>query len=81
MKFIAGTITALVGIHVLNKTTEEYWFLMKINITVEGDSVGDMGGVKSGIMDFFLVKLKVNPGYVIKMWVSGRKSTFSKKEI
>ncbi|XP_078363157.1 uncharacterized protein LOC144647255 [Oculina patagonica] len=54
-----GTIIAIVEIRVLNKTSEEYWFLMKINITVEGDNVGNMGGVKSGITDYFLIKLKV----------------------
>jgi len=32
---------------------------MKINTTVEGDSMDNMGGVRPGIMDYFLVKLKV----------------------
>lgn len=32
---------------------------MKINTMVEGDNVGNMGGVKPGMMDYFLVKLKV----------------------
>lgn len=54
-----GTIIADVIIRVLNKTSEEDWFLMKINTMVEGDNVGNMGGVKPGMMDYFLVKLKV----------------------
>lgn len=36
---------------------------MKINTTVEGDNVGTMGGVRPGIMDYFLVKLKVASRY------------------
>ena len=54
-----GTIIADVVIRVLNKTSDEYWFLLKMNTTVEGDSVDNMGGVRPGIMDYFLVKLKV----------------------
>ncbi|XP_020602626.1 uncharacterized protein LOC110041660, partial [Orbicella faveolata] len=54
-----GTIIADVVIRVLNKTSEEYWFLMKINTMVEVDNVGNMGGVRPGMMDYFLVKLKV----------------------
>ena len=54
-----GTIIADVVIRVLNKTSDEYWFLLKMNTTVEGDNVENMGGVRPGIMDYFLVKLKV----------------------
>ena len=61
--YFTGTITADVVILVLNKTSDEYWFLMKINTTVEGDNVGTMGGVRPGIMDYFLVKLKVASRY------------------
>ena len=32
---------------------------MKINTMVEVDNVGNMGGVRPGMMDYFLVKLKV----------------------
>ena len=54
-----GTIIADVVIRVLNKTSDEYWFLLKMNTTVEGDNLENMGGVRPGIMDYFLVKLKV----------------------
>ena len=30
-----------------------------MNTTVEGDSVDNIAGVRPGIMDYFLVKLKV----------------------
>ena len=59
-----GIIAADVVILVLNKTSYEYWFLMKINTTVKGDSVGSMGGVRPGIMDYFLVNLKVASRYI-----------------
>ena len=36
---IASTIRAIVGIRVLNKTSEEYWFLMKFNLSHVGGNM------------------------------------------
>lgn len=53
-----GTINAVVGIRVLNKTAEEYWFLMKVNLSyVAGNE--NLRGVKTVIADYFLVRLEV----------------------
>ncbi|KAL9982017.1 hypothetical protein ACROYT_G010797 [Oculina patagonica] len=53
-----GTIHAVVGIRVLNKTADEYWFLMKVNLSYVAGNV-DIPGVKTMIMDYFLVRLEV----------------------
>lgn len=62
-----------VVIFVFNKILDEYWFLMKINMIVEGDNVGIMGGVRFGIMDYFFVKLKVvlryGSNFVVVLWL------------
>ena len=55
--FIAAVMKLIVGFRVLNKTSEEYWFLTKFNFThahVEGNV--EMGMIKSST-EYFLVRL------------------------
>ena len=54
--FISDTIRVIVGIRVLNKTSEEYWFLMKFNFTQVGGNV-DIKDVNV-TAEFFLVRLQ-----------------------
>lgn len=55
---VAGTIRAIVGIRVLNKTSEEYWFLMKFNLSqVDGNM--DIKSVRI-IAEYFLVRLQID---------------------
>ena len=51
------TIRAIVGIRVLNKTSEEYWFLMKFKLS----QLGENPAMKEhNIMtDYFLVRLQI----------------------
>lgn len=52
-----GTIRSIIGIRVLNKTSEEYWFLMKFNLSyVNGDM--DIRGMKV-TTEYFLVRLQI----------------------
>ena len=57
-EFIAATISAIVGIRVLNKTSEEYWFLMKFDLSYMNGNV-DLKGINI-MTDFFLVRLQPN---------------------
>lgn len=57
---VSGTITALVGLRVLNKTSEEYWFLMKINVTVNKGDL-NMKGMQPKITGYFLLRLQILP--------------------
>ena len=55
--FIAAVIKVIVGFLVLNKTSEEYWFLTKFNFThvhVEGNV--EIGRITS-LTEYFLVRL------------------------
>ena len=55
--FIAAVVTVIVGFRVLNKTTEEYWFLTKFNfsrVQVEGNM--EIGRITSST-EYFLVRL------------------------
>ena len=56
--FIPATIRAIVSIRVLNKTSEEYWFLLKFNVS-EVDGNVDMKVVNVTV-DYFLVRLKLD---------------------
>ena len=56
--FIPGTIRAKVGIRALNKTSEEYWFLMKFNLSNVGGDV-DIKDVKT-VTQYFLVRLWID---------------------
>ena len=56
--FIPGTIRAIVGIRVFNKTSEEFWFLMKFNLSHVGVNV-DIKGVQI-MTDYFLVRLQLH---------------------
>ena len=55
--FIAAVIKVTVGFRVLNKTSDEYWFLAKFNFShvhVEGNM--DIGKITS-LTEYFLVRL------------------------
>lgn len=54
----AATIRAIVGIEVLNKTSEEYWFLMKFNLSYLDGNV-DLGDVRKR-NSYFLVHLLID---------------------
>ena len=55
---IAGTIRAIVAIRVLNKTSEEYWFLMKFNLS---ELNGNMDVKSPGMVtEYFLVRLQID---------------------
>ena len=54
----AATIRAIVGIEVLNKTSEEYWFLMKFNLSYLDGNV-DLGDVRKR-NPYFLVHLLID---------------------
>ena len=54
---ITGAVHAIVGIRVLNKTLDEYWFLMKVNLSY---MVGDVNQGRIGnVTDYFLVRLEI----------------------
>ena len=54
---ITGAVHAIVGIRVLNKTLDEYWFLMKVNLSY---MVGEVNQGKIGnVTDYFLVRLEI----------------------
>ena len=55
---IVVTIRAIVGIRVLNKTSEEYWFLLKSNLS----QVGQNASMKD-LTDYFLVHLHIASRY------------------
>ena len=57
--YVSGTITALVGVRVLNKTSDEYWFLMKINVTVDKGDL-DMKGLQPILTDYFMMRLQIS---------------------
>ena len=62
-QFITGTIRAIVSIRVLNKTSEEYWFLMNFNLShVSGNA--DIRGVKI-MAAYFLVRLRIDSRSVL----------------
>ena len=70
--FVLGTIRAIVSIRVLNKTSEEYWFLMKFNVSEVGGDV-DIIDVNETI-DFFLIRLHLD-SRLIECYVKGAMSS------
>jgi len=61
--FIPGAIRAIVGIRVVNKTSEEYWFLMKFNLSHVGGNV-DFKGVQV-MTEYFLVQLQLHSRLIL----------------
>ena len=60
---IAGAIRAIVGIRVLNKTSDEYWFLMKFNLShVDGNM--EIKNVNI-ITEYFLIQLKTGSSRLV----------------
>ncbi|CAH3108364.1 unnamed protein product, partial [Porites lobata] len=55
-----GTIRAVVGIMVLNKTSEEYWFLMQFNVSQVAGEVDIVDGNET--IDFFLIRFHLDSG-------------------
>lgn len=54
-----GTLRTIVALHVINKTSEEYWFVFKIiSITAEGENLETIGNVTQGRSLYFLVKVE-----------------------
>ena len=56
----SGTIRAVVGIMVLNKTSEEYWFLMQFNVSQVSGEVDIVDGNET--IDFFLIRFHLDSG-------------------
>lgn len=58
--YFSGTIRAVVGIMVLNKTSEEYWFLMQFNVSQVTGEVDIVDGNET--IDFFLIRFHLDSG-------------------
>ena len=54
----AANIGAIVGIQVLNKTSEEYWFLVKFNLSLLNGNM-DLRNIKKE-KAFFLIRLQID---------------------
>ena len=54
----AANIGAIVGIQVLNKTSEEYWFLVKFNLSLLNGNM-DLRNVKKE-KAYFLIRLQID---------------------
>ena len=53
----SGTLSTIVALQVINKTSEEYWFVFKIiNINAEGENVENFGNMTRGRSLYFLAK-------------------------
>ena len=60
-KFIhfPGTLSTIVALQVINKTSEEYWFVFKIiSINAEGENVEKIGNATRGRSLYFLAKIE-----------------------
>lgn len=54
-----GTLSTIVALQVINKTSEEYWFVFKIiSINAEGENVEKIGNVTRGRSFYFLAKIE-----------------------
>ena len=60
---LEGAIHATVSIRVLNKTLEEYWFLMKFNLSQVAGNV-DIGDFNIRTT-YFLVRLQLNSRLIL----------------
>ena len=55
----SGTLSTIVALQVINKTSEEYWFVFKIiSINAEGENVEKVGNVTRGRSLYFLAKIE-----------------------
>ena len=55
----SGTLNTIVALQVINKTSEEYWFIFKIiSINAEGENLEKIGNVTRGRSLYFLVKVE-----------------------
>ena len=55
----SGTLSAIVALQVINKTSEEYWFVFKIiSINAEGENLEKIGNVTRGRSLYFLVRVE-----------------------
>ena len=64
--FFADSLQAIVSLRVLNKTADEYWFLMKINITAADENVKIQSFDQStkSYTEYFLVRLLLGSVYL-----------------
>ncbi|CAH3136772.1 unnamed protein product [Pocillopora meandrina] len=54
-----GTLNTIVALQVINKTSEEYWFVFKIiSINTEGENLEKIGNVTQGRSLYFLVRVE-----------------------
>ncbi|PFX13803.1 hypothetical protein AWC38_SpisGene22082 [Stylophora pistillata] len=54
-----GTLSAIVALQVKNKTSEEYWFILKIiSITAEGENLERIANINPGRPVYFLVRVE-----------------------
>ena len=57
--FFLGTLSIIVALQVINKTSEEYWFIFKIiSIDTEGENLEKITNMTQGKSLFFLVKVE-----------------------
>ena len=55
----SGTLSTIVALQVINKTSKEYWFVFKIiSINAEGENLEKIGNVTRGRSLYFLVKVE-----------------------
>ena len=54
-----GTKSTIIALQVINKTSEECWFVFKIiSINAEGENLEKLGNVTRGRLLYFLVKVE-----------------------
>lgn len=66
---LTGTIHAIVAIRVLNKTSDEYWFAVKVNFSYVPGNV-DLREEKTMMTDYFVVRLETFRRYSTKSVLS-----------
>ena len=66
---LTGTIDAIVAIRVLNKTSDEYWFAVKVNFSYVPGNV-DLREEKTMMTDYFVVRLETSRRYSTKSVLS-----------
>ena len=59
LNHFSGTLSTIVALQVINKTSEEYWFVFKIvSINAEGENLEKIGNVTRGRSLYFLVRVE-----------------------
>ena len=59
LNHFSGTLSTNVALQVINKTSEEYWFVFKIiSINAEGENLEKIGNVTRGRSLYFLVRVE-----------------------